>query len=199
MRTSKRCFDFVAAAIGIVLLSPLFILVALLIKASSPGPIFFKQERVGYKGRPFLIWKFRTMVRGAESLGGSLTVGNDPRITRIGGWLRKTKLDELPQLFNVLTGEMSLAGPRPEVERYVKLYTEAQRKVLDLMPGITDPASIHFKRESQLLGEATQPEQTYINSVMPEKIRLNLEYARRANFWSDFGVILRTLGAIFRV
>ncbi|MGH8397655.1 MAG: sugar transferase [Gammaproteobacteria bacterium] len=198
MRISKRCFDIIAAAIGIVLLSPLFVFVALLIKTSSPGPIFFKQERIGHQGGPFLIWKFRTMVKDAESLGGALTIGSDLRITWMGDWLRKTKFDELPQLFNVLTGEMSLVGPRPEVEHYVKLYTEEQRKVLDLTPGITDPASIHFKRESQLLGEATQPEHTYINSVMPEKIRLNLEYAKQANFWSDLGVILRTTVAIFR-
>lgn len=169
----------------------------MLIKLDDKGPVFFRQERVGYKGRPFRIWKFRTMVVDAEKIGKPLTVGRDPRITRVGYWLRKFKLDELPQLFNVLVGEMSLVGPRPEVPKYVALYTPEQRKVLDLVPGITDPASIKYRDESEILGRSPDPDRTYLEEIMPEKIRLNLEYAAHATVWSDFIIVLKTLFRVF--
>lgn len=196
MRWSKRAFDLFWTILGLPLLLPLFGLIAVLIKLEDGGPVFFRQERVGYKGRRFRIWKFRTMVVDAEKQGLLLTVGDDPRITRVGAWLRRLKLDELPQLFNVLAGEMSLVGPRPEVPAYVAYYTPEQRQVLNLMPGITDPASIQYRNESERLACAPNAEQTYIEQVMPEKIRMNLEYAQRATLWSDFLVILQTLARI---
>ena len=192
-RPAKRAFDFIAAALGLLVLAPLFAIVAALIKGHDGGPVFFRQTRIGRFGEPFRIWKFRTMAVDAGMRGGSLTIGRDPRVTRPGSWLRQTKLDELPQLINVLRGEMSLVGPRPEVPRYVELYDEEARRVLDLMPGITDPASIAFRDESSLLGEAADPEAFYVSRIMPAKIRLNLDYARRANLWTDVVVILQTL------
>jgi lipopolysaccharide/colanic/teichoic acid biosynthesis glycosyltransferase len=156
--------------------------------------VFFRQERVGRAGRAFRVWKFRTMVPDAERRGGALTVGDDPRTTRVGRWLRDSKVDELPQLFNVLAGEMSLVGPRPEVPRYVARYSADQRRVLDLVPGITDPASIAYSRESELLARAADPERYYVTAVMPDKIRINLTYAAHANRWTDLKVVLETLG-----
>lgn len=196
MRWQKRVFDLFWTVPGLIILSPVFLCIALWIKLDDGGPIFFKQERVGQSGQLFRIWKFRTMVVDAEKHGRQLTVGRDPRITRAGYWLRKFKLDELPQLLNVLRGEMSLVGPRPEVPRYVALYTPEQRKVLDLVPGITDPASIRYRNESELLALSDNPEHTYITEIMPEKIRLNLAYAQQATVWRDFKVILQTLGII---
>ena len=198
MKFEKRLFDILVSAIGLLVLWPAFLVIAALIKLEDGGPVFYRQERIGYKGRRFKMWKFRTMVVNAEKLGKSLTIGKDPRITRVGYWLRKYKLDELPQLLNVLSGEMSLVGPRPEVPQYVALYTPDQRRVLDLVPGITDPASIRFANEAELLAEATDPEKFYIDHVMPEKIRLNMEYAKRANLLSDVLVILQTLARIMR-
>jgi lipopolysaccharide/colanic/teichoic acid biosynthesis glycosyltransferase len=197
MRISKRIFDIFWILVGIPFLIPLFIIIAILIKLDDGGPVFFVQERIGYKGKPFKIWKFRTMVVDAEQQGSLITVGRDPRITRVGYFLRKFKLDELPQLFNVLKGEMSLVGPRPEVEKYVKLYTPEQLKVLDIMPGITDPASIRYSNESEILGQFQDPEKAYVEIIMPEKIKLNLEYASRANCWKDLLVIVRTFLRIF--
>ena len=194
----KRAFDFLASLLGLIILSPLFLLLAVIIKLEDGGPVFFRQKRVWQRGKKFRIWKFRTMVVNAEKLGGHLTVGRDPRITRVGYWLRKTKLDELPQLINVLLGEMSLVGPRPEVPKYVSLYTDDQRRVLELRPGITDPASIQFRDENELLAQVTDPEGYYREIVMPEKIRLNLEYAKRASFWTDLRVIFTTLSRLFR-
>lgn len=193
MNISKRVFDLFWSIIGLVFLSPFFIIIAILIKLEDRGPVFFRQERVGYKGKPFKIYKFRTMVADAEIKGGQLTIGRDPRITRVGYWLRKTKLDELPQLINVLRGEMTLVGPRPEVPKYVSLYSVEQRKVLDLVPGITDPASIQFKDESALLANEADPEKIYIDKIMPEKIRLNLDYAMRRSLWSDIRIIIKTI------
>jgi lipopolysaccharide/colanic/teichoic acid biosynthesis glycosyltransferase len=193
MKPGKRLFDLFWSTLGLLVLWPLFLIIAILIKLDDGGPVFYRQERVGYRGRPFKIWKFRTMIVNAEKVGKPLTVGRDPRITRVGYWLRKFKLDELPQLINVFLGEMSLVGPRPEVPKYVALYNAEQKRVLNLMPGITDPASIKFKDESELLAQASDPEKFYIEKIMPEKIRLNLEYAERATLWSDFLVILRTL------
>jgi lipopolysaccharide/colanic/teichoic acid biosynthesis glycosyltransferase len=194
----KRLFDLGWTLLGLLLLSPLFLAVAVAIKLDDGGPVFFRQERVGYQGRPFRIWKFRTMVVNAEAVGRQITVGGDPRITRIGCWLRKAKLDELPQLVNVLVGEMSLVGPRPEVPRYVALYTPEQRRVLDLVPGITDPASIKYRDENDVLARATDPDRAYIDEVMPEKLRINLAYAGRQNIAADFVIILRTIAKVLR-
>lgn len=192
----KRLFDLVCVIPGIIVLAPLFLLIAVWIKLDSAGPVFFRQERVGLNGRLFRILKFRTMVINAEALGGQLTVGSDRRVTGAGGLLRRYKLDELPQLFNVLVGDMSLVGPRPEVPRYVALYTDELRQVLRLRPGITDPASIQFRDEAALLGTAEDPERYYIDVLMPEKIRLNMEYAKRATLWQDILTVFRTLGVM---
>lgn len=190
---AKRAFDLLWSLAGLALLSPLLLLVALAVKLEDGGPVFFRQVRVGRGGRTFRIWKFRTMVVDAERQGRAITVGRDPRITRVGGRLRAAKLDELPQLINVLVGEMSLVGPRPEVPRYVDLYTEAQRAVLALRPGITDLASIAYRDEGELLAGAEDPDATYLQVVVPDKIRLNLAYASGASLWTDVLVILATL------
>jgi lipopolysaccharide/colanic/teichoic acid biosynthesis glycosyltransferase len=193
MRISKRLFDLVCAILGLIILAPFFLIVAVLIKITDKGPIFFRQERVGYKGQLFKIWKFRTMIIDAEKQGGQLTIGDDKRITPIGRFLRKTKLDELPQLINVVLGEMSFVGPRPEVPKYVNLYNEAQKRVLELMPGITDPASMKYRNENELLATSDNPENTYIKEIMPEKISINLEYGLNANLITDFSVIIKTI------
>lgn len=193
MRAGKRSFDLVCATAGVLVLAPLFLLVAALVKLQDRGPVFYRQMRVGHRGVPFRLLKFRTMVADADRTGPAITVGHDPRVTRLGAWLRRSKLDELPQLFNVIAGDMSLVGPRPEVPRYVELYDRAHREVLELVPGITDPASIRFASEAELLAAAEDPERAYIECVMPEKIRMNLDYSRRATLWSDIGVILRTV------
>lgn len=191
---AKRAFDLFWSSLGLAILLPLLLLVALLVKLEDGGPVFFRQVRIGRGGRPFRIWKFRTMVVDAERRGRALTVGEDDRITRIGRHLRRTKLDELPQLLNVLVGEMSLVGPRPEVPRYVERYTEPQRAILALRPGITDLASIKYRNESDLLGKAEDPETTYVQVVLPDKIQINLAYAARSGVGADFLVILATLG-----
>lgn len=194
----KRLFDVVAATFGLVALSPLFIVVAGAIKLESAGPVFYRQQRVGRGGVLFSIWKFRTMVADAERRGAAITIGNDPRITRLGSLLRQLKIDELPQLINVLVGEMSLVGPRPEVARYVAGYTEAERIVLSLVPGVTDPASLEYRDESALLATKADPEQAYVEEIVPHKIRLNLEYAVQATLWSDVAIIVRTLWRLGR-
>jgi len=196
MRWGKRAFDFICSALGLAVLFPVFFIIALMIKIEDGGPVLFIQKRVGYKGRPFFMYKFRTMVVDAEKKGNLLTIGSDPRITKSGRLLRKFKLDELPQLINVLKCEMSLVGPRPEVEKYVNLYTNEQREVLNLYPGITDPASIEYVNESELLAQSTDPEKLYVEKIMPEKIRINLEYAGKASWWTDFLVIVKTLARI---
>ncbi len=193
MTAGKRFLDVCGALIGLVALWPVGLVVALAITLEDGGPVFFRQERVGAGGRRFRIWKFRTMVVDAEQRGRPLTVGADPRVTRVGRWLRRHKLDELPQLLNVLAGEMSLVGPRPEVPRYVAHYTPEQQAVLRLIPGITDPASIRYYDESEHLARAADPERCYIEEIMPEKIRLNLEYAAHATPWTDLQVVLSTL------
>lgn len=190
----KRLFDLFWATVGLFFLWPVFLLVAMLIKLGDRGSVFFRQERIGQGGRPFRMWKFRTMIVDAERLGRAITVGGDPRITRVGHWLRATKVDELPQLLNVWVGDMSLVGPRPEVQKYVDLYTENQRRVLDLRPGITDLASVKYRRESELLAASDDPDRTYVEEIMPEKIRINLDYAAQASLPGDFKVILMTLG-----
>lgn len=189
----KRIFDFICSTLGLIVLSPVLLVIAIMIKKGSDGPVFFKQIRVGERGKDFEILKFRTMVVDAEKLGRQITVGKDNRITKIGAFLRKYKLDELPQLINVFKGDMSLVGPRPEVPRYVKLYTEEQRKVLEVKPGITDLASIRYKDENDLLGKAEDPDDMYINTIMPDKLALNIEYINKSNVFFDIYIILQTI------
>ena len=190
---AKRTFDLGVSALGLVATGPLLVLIALLVKASDCGPVFYRQVRVGRHGRPFRIWKFRTMVVNADKLGLSVTRDGDPRITRIGRLLRKSKLDELPQLLNVLCGEMSFVGPRPEVPRYVDRYTADQRVILDLVPGITDLATLEFRNEEELLATAPDTESFYVQECIPRKIALNLEYSRRASLAQDLWIILQTV------
>lgn len=193
LNKTKRLFDLVMSTIGLLVLSPLLGVITLSIKLTDNGPVFFRQERVGYRGKHFYILKFRTMVVDAERLGTKITVGNDPRITKVGRGLRKYKLDELPQLINVFKGEMSFVGPRPEVPKYVELYTPEQSRVLHLIPGITDPASIKYRDESSILADVSDAEQYYIETLIPDKIRVNLAYARGATFLTDLRVIFATL------
>ena len=189
----KRLYDMFFATLGLVLASPLFLLIAVAIKCCDRGPVLFRQTRVGLQGRRFLILKFRTMVPEAETMGVSITQGGDPRVTAIGRLLRKTKLDELPQLWNVLTGEMSLVGPRPEVPHYVERYSAEQRQVLRLKPGVTDLATLLYRNEEELLRGAGDVESFYLEEVVPRKIELNLAYASCANLWEDTKIILRTV------
>jgi len=192
-RFLKRLLDILASALGLVLLSPVLALTALAVRLSGPGPVIFRQERVGRFGRPFRLWKFRTMVADAPARGAPLTVAGDPRITRIGAFLRAAKIDELPQLWNVLRGDMSLVGPRPEVPRYVALYDEEQRRVLSVRPGITDYASMAYFDENALLAQSPDPERTYVQSVMPDKLRLNLLYLQRMSLKEDLRILLATV------
>ena len=189
----KRIFDFLLSFFGIIILSPIFIIVSIAIKLDSKGSILFLQKRVGRYGKEFNIYKFRTMVTDAEKLGKQITVGKDNRITRVGAFLRKFKIDELPQLFNVLKGDMSLVGPRPEVPKYVALYNEEQRKVLDIRPGITDMASLRYKDENDILGKVDNPEEYYINVIMKDKLNLNLEYIEKSNVFFDIYLIIKTI------
>lgn len=193
----KRLFDLVFTIPGVIVLSPVFLVLALWVHFDSNGPIFFRQERVGRNGVNFRIFKFRTMVVDAEKQGKQITVGADKRVTRSGEVLRKYKLDELPQLFNVILGDMSLVGPRPEVPRYIAEYTEEERQeVLSVRPGITDNASIEFRSENEILGQAQDPEWAYIHEVLPIKIRYYREYVQNHSLWGDFVIILRTFKAI---
>jgi lipopolysaccharide/colanic/teichoic acid biosynthesis glycosyltransferase len=193
----KRAFDVTVAAGGLIALSPLLLLVAILIKIDSRGPVFFKQERMGREFRPFDIYKFRTMVKDAARMGGAITFGDDSRITRVGRFLRKTKIDELPQLINVLRGEMSLVGPRPEVRKYVELFRRDYEEVLKVRPGLTDVASLKYEDEADVLGESKDPEQEYLTRVLPDKIRLAKDYVGRSSLRFDLGLILRTLPKLF--
>jgi len=194
---AKRFFDLLFTLSGLLMLSPVFLFIAIWIKLDSPGPVFFRQERVGRNGKIFRIFKFRSMCLDAETKGRQITVGEDPRITFSGRFLRKSKLDELPQLVNVLLGEMSLVGPRPEVPLYVALYPEAMRElVLSVPPGITDYASIEYKDENAILGLAEDPDKAYIEQVMPAKLKLNERYVTERSLWVDFKVVLTTLKAI---
>jgi lipopolysaccharide/colanic/teichoic acid biosynthesis glycosyltransferase len=192
----KRLFDIVASGIGLIVLSPLFLILAVWIKQDSTGPVFYRQVRVGYKNKEFRIFKFRSMRVGADK-GSLVTIGgHDPRITRSGYFIRKFKLDELPQLINVLIGDMSLVGPRPEVRHYVDYWTPEQMHVLDVRPGITDPASIKFRNENELMETAEDPERYYIEVIMQEKIKLYLEYVQKHSFWYDLELIFKTFRAI---
>ena len=192
----KRLFDIVASGCGLLVLSPVFLVVAIWIKLDSHGPVFYRQVRVGYKNKDFRIFKFRSMRIGSDK-GSLVTIGGrDPRITRSGYFIRKYKLDELPQLINVFVGDMSLVGPRPEVRHYVDYWTPEQMHVLDVRPGITDPASIKFRNENELMGQAENPEDYYINVIMQEKIKLYLEYVENASFWYDIKLIFQTFKVI---
>ncbi len=194
----KRLFDICASIFGIIILSPLFIVVAILIKATSKGPVIFKQERVGLKGKHFKIWKFRSMVVNAESKGLQITSKGDARITKVGGFIRKYKIDEFAQLFNVFFGQMSFVGPRPEVPKYVAMYNDEQRRVLTVKPGITDLASIEYCDENSLIETSNDAEKTYIEKIMPAKLKLNLEYIEKAGFFYDIGLIFKTFGRILK-
>jgi lipopolysaccharide/colanic/teichoic acid biosynthesis glycosyltransferase len=196
---AKRLFDWLASTCGLLALAPVLLLLAVWIKLDSPGPVFFMQERVGRGGKLFRIHKFRTMVTDAERRGLQITVGADARVTRVGQWLRKYKLDELPQLLDVWLGHMSLVGPRPEVPRYVACYpADVRDVVLSVRPGITDRASIEFKDENEILGRAADPHQAYVNEVLPIKLRYYVDYVAQRSFWSDVGIILMTFRALVR-
>lgn len=194
----KRLFDIVASGLGLIVLSPLFLILAIWIKLDSKGPVFYRQVRVGRDNKDFRIFKFRSMRVGSDK-GSLVTIGGrDPRVTRSGYWIRKFKLDELPQLINVFIGDMSLVGPRPEVRHYVDYWTPEQMHVLDVRPGITDPASIKFRNENELMEQAEDPEKYYIEVIMQEKLKLYLEYVQSHSFLGDIGLILKTFWVIIK-
>lgn len=194
----KRLFDIISSFFGLVIISPLLGLIALLIKFSSKGPVFYRGKRVGKEDKIFRIFKFRSMVDNAEKLGGSSTAGDDVRLTKIGKFLKKYQLDELPQLINVLKGEMSLVGPRPEVKMYVDIMSEEEKKtILSVLPGMTDLASLWNFHESEILQGSSDPEKTYMEKIRPEKIRLQLEYVKNRSFWLDLKIVIKTILKIF--
>jgi lipopolysaccharide/colanic/teichoic acid biosynthesis glycosyltransferase len=192
----KRLFDIAVSSFGLFLISPLLLVIALLIKLDSPGSVFYRGARVGLFGKSFRILKFRTMIEDAEVAGTASTPEDDPRVTRFGRILRKYKLDELPQLFNVLAGRMSLVGPRPQVLWAVERYTHDERALLSVRPGITDYASLRFREEGEILRGSTDPDKDYFEKIHPEKMRLGLEYIRKRTFWLDFQILAKTLGAV---
>jgi lipopolysaccharide/colanic/teichoic acid biosynthesis glycosyltransferase len=194
----KRSFDIIVSFLGILALLPTFAIVALLIRANSEGAVLYRGVRTGRHGKPFRIFKFRTMVANAEHIGGTSTADNDPRITRIGRWLRRVKIDELPQLINVLKGEMSLVGPRPEVEEYTRLYNPEERAILSVSPGITDLASMRFRDLNAILAKADDPDKYFAEKILPVKNSLRLEYVREHSFWMDLRIILQTLRSVWR-
>lgn len=194
----KRTFDFLMSMIGILLVSPIFIIISIAISMDSRGGVFYKQERIGRGRKPFKLLKFRSMKTGSDKKG-LLTVGsNDSRVTKIGLFIRKYKLDELPQLINIFLGDMSFVGPRPEVKKYVDLYTDEQLKVLEVRPGLTDYASLAYFNENELLSKSTNPEETYIQEVMPAKLRLNFKYLENKGFITDIGLIFKTIKRIIQ-
>jgi lipopolysaccharide/colanic/teichoic acid biosynthesis glycosyltransferase len=194
----KRIFDFLVSLFGLIIFSPLFLIIAILIKLDSEGPVFYRGERIGKDGKPFMIFKFRTMVKDAEKLGGPSTPADDPRLTKVGKFLRKYKLDELPQLINVLKGEMSLVGPRPEVKMYVDmLKPEEKEKILSVKPGMTDLASLWNFHEEDILKGSKDPEKTYLEKIRPKKIQLQLEYVKNRSFLLDLKIILKTILKLF--
>ena len=194
----KRLFDIVASGLGLLVLSPILIIVAIWIKLDSEGPVFYRQVRVGRYNKDFRIFKFRSMRIGSDK-GSLVTIGGrDPRVTRSGYFIRKFKIDELPQLINVFVGDMSLVGPRPEVRHYVNYWTPEQMRALDVRPGITDPASIRFRNENELLEKADDPEKDYIEVIMQEKLKLYLEYVDNASFWYDIKLIFQTFWVIIK-
>jgi lipopolysaccharide/colanic/teichoic acid biosynthesis glycosyltransferase len=194
----KRSFDLIMSFIGLILVSPFFLIISVLIKMDSNGPVFFKQVRVGRYEKNFKILKFRTMVTDAEKRGAQITVGRDSRITRVGHFLRKSKLDELPQLINVFKGDMSLVGPRPEVPKYTQYYNKNQKRIFEIRPGITDFASIKYRDENEILALSSEPEKTYINEIMVDKLNLNLEYLEKKSLVTDIKIIFSTLYKIIK-
>lgn len=192
----KRLFDIFLSIIGLILLSPFFVIIALLIVLDSRGGVFYRQVRVGKDGKDFYLFKFRSMRTDSDKKGLLTVGGRDSRITRMGYFIRKYKIDELPQLLNVLFGDMSLVGPRPEVRRYVDLYSTEQKRVLSVKPGITDYASIEYSNENELLGKATDPEKVYIEEIMPAKLQLNLKYIAEQGITTDFKIIFKTIAKI---
>lgn len=192
----KRLFDIFASGLGLLFLSPLFLILAIWIKLDSPGPVFYRQVRVGRGNKDFRIYKFRSMRVGADKQGLITVGGHDPRITRSGYFIRKYKLDEFPQLINVFIGDMSLVGPRPEVRKYVDMYTPEQMHVLDVRPGVTSLASIRYRNENELLDKAEDPDQFYIDVVMQDKLAIDLEYVECASFWYDIKLIFQTFWEI---
>ncbi len=193
----KRIFDIILSSVGLVCLTPIFLLISIIIKIGSEGPVLFKQIRVGKNGKEFKILKFRTMVVDAENKGIQLTIGKDNRVTKVGYLLRKTKLDELPQLINVLNGDMSFVGPRPEVPKYVALYNGNQRNILKVRPGITDLASIKYRNENILLAKTVEPEKTYIEEIIPAKVALNNQYLQNISVVNDLKIIIKTILLLF--
>lgn len=194
----KRFFDITASGLGLIVLSPIFLVLAIWIKADSKGPVFYRQVRVGRNNKDFRLFKFRSM-RPDSDKGSLITIGgHDPRVTRSGYYIRKYKLDELPQLINVFKGDMSLVGPRPEVRKYVDIYTPEQMAVLSVRPGITSLASIRYRNENDILAAATDPQKAYIEQVMPDKLELDIEYVKNSNFWYDIKLIFSTLIKIIK-
>ena len=192
----KRLFDIFASGLGLIVLSPLFAVLAVWIKADSRGPVFYRQTRVGRNNRDFRLYKFRSMRVGSDKKGLITVGGHDPRVTRSGYYIRKYKLDEFPQLINVFTGDMSLVGPRPEVRKYVDMYTPEQMRVLTVRPGITSLASIRYRNENDILAAAVDPVRCYIEQVMPDKLAIDLEYVDRASLWNDILLIFSTFREI---
>jgi lipopolysaccharide/colanic/teichoic acid biosynthesis glycosyltransferase len=194
----KRIFDFIISFVSLLFIFPLLFLISIIIKISTPGPVLYKQVRVGKYNKEFKIFKFRTMHLNADKMGLLTVGGRDPRVTTVGYYLRRYKVDELPQLINVFKGDMSFVGPRPEVRQYVNLYSENQKKVLNVKPGITDLASIEFRNENEILSEQEDPNQYYIDNIMPKKLEINLKYIAQRDLLKDLGVIIKTFGAILR-
>jgi lipopolysaccharide/colanic/teichoic acid biosynthesis glycosyltransferase len=196
-RFLKRGFDLLSASLGLLILAPFLLLIGILIKLTSPGPVFFRQVRVGRGQRRFRIMKFRTMNQDAEWNGSAITTHNDGRITRVGRFVRRFKLDELPQLINVLKGDMSLVGPRPEVPRYIPFYSDEEKSVFRVRPGITDLASIYYRNETDMLRSTSDVESFYVDQILPRKLRLNLAYLRRCRFWLDLKILIMTIAVTF--
>lgn len=194
----KRLFDIFASGFGLIVLSPLFAILAIWIKCDSPGPVFYRQVRVGRGNRDFRIFKFRSMRPDSDKLGLITVGGHDPRVTRSGYYIRKYKLDEFPQLINVFKGDMSLVGPRPEVRKYVDMYTPEQMRVLEVRPGITSLASLRYRNENELLAGTDDPDRCYVEQIMPDKIAIDLEYVANAGLWTDIKLIFSTLAAVVK-
>jgi len=193
----KRLFDILFSSLGLIVMFPILIFSAIATKLDSQGPALYRGKRIGRYGKPFLIYKFRTMVINAEELGGPSTANDDPRLTRVGKWIRKHKLDELPQLINVLMGQMSFIGPRPQVPEDVALYTKEEKNILSVRPGMTDWASIKYHNEGEILRGSPDPDQAYIEKIRPGKIKLELEYVRNYSFWVDLKILLKTIKTLF--
>lgn len=192
----KRTFDIIASGLGLIVLSPLFLILAVWIKTDSKGPVFYRQTRVGKGNKDFRLFKFRSMRPDSDKLGLITVGGHDPRVTRSGYYIRKYKLDEFPQLINVFIGDMSLVGPRPEVRKYVNLYTPEQMKVLNVRPGVTSFASIRYRNENEILASSSEPERTYIEQILPDKLAIDLEYVEKADFLTDIALIFNTFKTI---